>query len=464
MNLRHALMLVCGAALLIHTGCDQTAAEAARSRAELSEAVALVERAEQADAPGNGTVSPRDQRLDRLRQAAGALTPIADNADTPTQNRARQLLAQVHLSLARAKASDAAERFALVRSRTTGLSSYLSAVGRVDRLIQLRATDTAPTVQDIQAAERGIEEDRSRYTATLAELSLEKERANERATQAQSEADRAFAEARQIQAKADAEAVPEEQRSLIAQAYSARRRGEEALNRAELARIDAANVEAQTKPLQTELDLYQQMASQLDTLRQRVQEQGTRADTDVSSARSLKDQAVTEVTEQYRQLSETYEQQVAEPLNAAAEDARRSVTLLQAALQNASAGTVKESIQSDLLAARVEEAAILTPPRPVRHHLLPHRHQPHREPRAAGRRRRGLGQRPGAPDHPQPAAHRRRQRSRRSRAIPPRRRRRPPHHGRRLGSLPPANHSTRTAAAAQPGVRSVAHSPPPAVS
>ena len=358
---RLVLILACCSPLSLQVGCDQTAAEAARSRATLAEAVGLVEQAEQGFVPdGAERASPRDHRLSRLEGAAEALTPIADDPDAPTRNQARQLLAQVHLSVARAKATDAANQFAAVRTRTTGVTSYLSAVGRVDRMIQLRATDTAPTIEDIRAAERGIEEDRSRYTARMAELSLEKERVTEQAKQAGAESDRAFAEARQLQDQADAAADPAQQRSLIAQAYQARQRGAEALNRAQLAEIDAANIDAQVKPLQTELDLYQQMATQLDALRQRVQQQGERADTDVSAARSLKDEAVTEVSEQYRQLSEMYEQQVAQPLNAAAESARRAVTLLQAALQDASDSGARQAIEFDLLAARVEEAAILT--------------------------------------------------------------------------------------------------------
>ena len=360
-HLRPALTLACCVALALQVGCDRSAAEAARSRATLAEAVSLVDQAEQGFSPGGGeAVSLRNHRLTRLAEAADALTPIIDEAEGPTQNQARQLLAQVRLSLARAKATEAASHFARVRSRTTGLNSYLSAVSRVDRLIQMRATDTAPTLEDIRAAERGIEEDRSRYTAKLAELSLEKERANERAKQAAAEAERAFAESRQLQEQADAAADQVEQRSLIAQVYQVRRRGEEALNRAELAEIDAANLAAQAQPLQTEMDLYQQMSSQLQALRQRVEGQGSRAETDVAAARSLKDEAVTEVSEQYRQLAEHYEQQVAEPLNAAAEDASRAVMLLQAALQGTSNRQVKESIEFDLLAARVEEAAILT--------------------------------------------------------------------------------------------------------
>ncbi len=361
MTVRPALTLVCCAALGAQFGCDNSAADAARDRAQLSEAVTLVDRAEQGYTPqGSEAASPEAYRRDQLGKAAESLRAIADNADSPSRARAQSLLAKVHLSTARAKARDAATAFAQLRARNTGVTRYLSAVGRVDRLIQMRATDTAPTVEDIAAAQRGIEDDRSRYTAKMTELSLEKEQATERQSKAQSEADRAFAEARQLQQRADAADDPAEQRSLIAQAYQARRRGEEALNRAQLAEIEADNLDAQLQPLQTELDLYRQMSAQLDTLRDRVQKQGAAADTDVSAARSLKGEAVTQVSEQYRQLSDTYTQEVAGPLDAAAEDAQKAVMLLQEALQSAKAREAKAAIEFDLLAARVEEAAILT--------------------------------------------------------------------------------------------------------
>lgn len=362
MKLRSTLILLHLAALGAIVGCDRSAAEAARSRSELAAAVALVEEAEQGYAgEGSESATPDAFRRDKLAEAATALSTIADNASSPAQAGARRLLAQVHLSTARAKARDATSRFTLLRARTTGLTNYLSAVGRVDRLIQMRATDTAPTIQDIEAASRGLDEDQSRYTAKMAELSLQREQAADRAAQANTEAQRKFAQAQQVRQQDDAAADdPQRQRSLIAEAYQAQRAGEADLNRAQLAEIEVESIDAKLVPLKTELELYKQMSTQLASLQQRVREQGSAADSDVNAARTLKSDAVTEVNDQYQRLADAYQREVAEVLEAAADDAQRAVTLLQAAMQSAKGRDAKAAMEFDLLAARVEQASILT--------------------------------------------------------------------------------------------------------
>jgi hypothetical protein len=344
------------AASAVFMGCDQQATQQAQARAEMENAIALVEEAERGFAPQGFEGTTAEFRKTKFNEAVEQLQAIADQGGD-TGASAMRLIANIKLSESRVLATEAARHYANVRGRTTSLDKRASAVGEVNQLILVRDDDPTESLNNIDQAQSLVSKTLAEFSAKTEELTAKRSRAQRRAEDAAGQAEQAFAQASEIEQDAAESGDAEQQRTLIRQAYEKQREGEAARHQAQLAEIEAKNYSAEIEPLETESNLYQQMAQQLDELRDRIQSSSQSAERAVSEARSMKQNNIGVVVQQFETVSDLYYNEVNQRISAAVELAEDAVAMLSKA-EGAATGNLKQAINFELTTARIELAQL----------------------------------------------------------------------------------------------------------
>lgn len=341
-------------------GCDDQIAQTAKARAVLDDAIVMIDEAEQGFVSGDTSGDYRAFRMDRLSQAETKLNAvIAQDADRLAKIGAHRLLAGVKSSQARAVTQQAEAGYRQINSRTSGLFNQLATAQRINALIVSRTGDGGAIVNALDEGQTLIQQSKAAVNASLAELSVQREAATLNAEKFHSQAASHFTRAGEFEDQSRVAPNGEVKQEVFTKAYSAQVDGQAAQRQAQEEEIQSQLAAQQIEALRTEIDLWDKMAEQITTLKQRVETEGADAARDVNTAGSDRGLALASVQEQVDQLSVIFNEQVQAPLATAAAKLSDGVAQLDKAIGLADAPD-KKTLQFEQVGAKVELAGILS--------------------------------------------------------------------------------------------------------
>lgn len=340
-------------------GCDDHAAQVAQSRAQLDEAIALINQAERGYVPESSGGAYGDYRLTKLDEAVGKLNEVIGTGDVAVKATAQRQMGNVRLAIARAKAADAVQAYDIIRGDSTALFNHLNEVERINALIRTRTGDGGSVIAALDEGDRMVARSRAELSSSLSELNAAREQAVSRAEALFADAAKQFNAAQKAEEKAFTIESSEERQSLHNAAYQAKQQGEAKRYQAQQQQIEADSLAAEIAPLQTEVELWDTMGQQISQLKSKAQTNQAEASRDVTAASAEKVQAVATVSTQYQNLTTVFNQQVKAPLDTAVADATAAVASYESAL-SAQSNMDKDAVSFELLAARTELAHLLT--------------------------------------------------------------------------------------------------------
>ncbi|MEO1236046.1 MAG: hypothetical protein AAFX76_04585 [Planctomycetota bacterium] len=359
---RFARPLLAGSVCLsacFFVGCDDEAAQIAKSRDALDEAVKLLEQAEQGFAPGDAEGSYAEYRLQTLAAAEERLQAVAAQGDPVAQAGAHRLLAGVKTSQARATTRDAVDAFARVTGRATALSNHVAAVGRINALIVARSDDGGAVLSALEEGDAMIQQNKAAVTATLAELSAQRESAILEAERLNAQAADHLSRAQQAEQRAFVADSGEAKQEAYTQTYQAQLEAQAARRAAQDQQIAADRLADEIAARRAELAEWDAIAQQVADLRTRVRDEGDAAARDVSTAGSAKQLELATVQEQFEALSSLYGAEVRDRLEDAALSAETAVEQARSAGSKSASGD-RQALELERVAAQTELAHVLT--------------------------------------------------------------------------------------------------------
>jgi len=348
--------------VLTATGCDDQAAKLAESRVALSEAIALLDQAEQGFAPEGEAEGYLGYRTKMLGQAEAKLDAILGQgglSDPVMIAGAHELQAGVKVSLARVLADDADAAFVRINGQSTGLFSHLAAVEQINAVIVARGGDSASILKALEEGDDLIAEKKKTIAADLIELSAQREAATLNAEKHHSQASSHFTQAQEFESLAINAASDEQKLAAYTQDYQAQIAGQDAQRHARDEQIDANRIAEQLAALKTQVNLLDQMATQVQDLRSRVQQEGSQAARDVSTANSTKGLVVAGVQEEYAKVAAIYHDKVDAPLAAAADQVRSAIEHLDQAMASADRAD-RRALETTRAGAQVDLTRVLS--------------------------------------------------------------------------------------------------------
>ncbi|MEM8738975.1 MAG: hypothetical protein AAGG38_10940 [Planctomycetota bacterium] len=310
---------------LLAVGCDDQAARIAQSRANLAEAIELIEQAEQGYASADAGVPYPEYRLQTLAAAADRLQALATAGDPVAQAGASRLLAGIRTSQARSATQDAVAAFARVTSQATGLSNYASAVERINALITARGGNRGGVLAALDDGDQLITAGKTQATRDIARLSAQREAVILKANQFNAELADQLARAQQLEQAAFVAENRDAKRDAYTRAYTVQIEAQANQRRAQEAQIEADRLAEELAARQAELREWNAIAGQVAQLREEVRTDDADAARDVSTAGSTKTVQLARVQEQLAALSTLFDQEVAAPLTAAADHAAAAI-------------------------------------------------------------------------------------------------------------------------------------------
>jgi len=341
-------------------GCDDQVAQTAKARAALDDAIVILDEAEQGFVTGDAAGDYRAFRITRLGEAETKLKAvIAQDADRLAKVGAQRLLAGVKSSQARDEAQRAAAGYSQISRRTKSLFNQLATAQRINALIVSRTGDGGAIVNALEEGQTLIQQSKAAVNASLAELSVQREAATLNAEKFNSQAASHLTRAEEFEEQSRVAPNGEVKQQVFTQAYSAQVDAQAAQRQAQEEEIQAQLAADQIEALRTEIGLWNKMAEQIATLKQRVETEGADAARDVNTAGSDRGLALASVQEQVDQLAVIFNEQVRNPLGTAAGQMSEAVALLGSAIGQADAPD-KKNLQLEQVGAKVELAGVLS--------------------------------------------------------------------------------------------------------
>ncbi|MEM7624643.1 MAG: hypothetical protein AAF333_03330 [Planctomycetota bacterium] len=340
-------------------GCDDSAAQAAKSRASLGEALATLEEANRGYVSGDSDQDYSAFRRDKLAQAEGQLETLTQAPDPVTATEARLRLAGVYTTQAYDEVKQAAAAFAGVGQRSRSLFDQLATIQRINTLIVARTGDGGAVLNALGEGDALIRQSKAGVTANLSEIAGQREGAILDAEKHNNAAAGHFTRATEFEKQAFVAATDAEKQEAYTNAYQAQLAGQAAQKQAQDAQILAGRLAQQAAALENEVKLWDKMAQQVGDLTERVRREGDSAARDVSTASSNKGLAIATMKEQHDAITAAYDQGVKARLDTAVDLAKRAIDSLEG-VRSAADRSQREKVAFELLSARVTLTQALT--------------------------------------------------------------------------------------------------------
>ncbi|MBB6428347.1 hypothetical protein [Algisphaera agarilytica] len=339
-------------------GCDEQIAQTAKARAELGEAITVLDEAEQGFAYGEGDYSKA--RMDLLSEAESKLKAvIAQDVDQLAKSGAHRLLAGVSSSKANASIDKAAKGFTQINGQSAGLFNQLGTVQRINALIVSRTGDGGEIIAALDEGQGLIKQSKAAVNASLAELSVQREAATLNAEKFNGQAASHLTRAQEFEEQSRVAPNDEVKQEVFTKAYSAEIDAQEAQRLAQEQEITAKLVSEQIASLKKEIELWDKMSAQLTELKKRVEAEGAAAARDLDSAGGERVLGMTNVAEGVDLLVGLYNDNVDANLAAATAGMNDAISQLDSAIRFADAAD-RKTLRFEQLGAKAELAGVLS--------------------------------------------------------------------------------------------------------
>lgn len=348
------------------SGCDDQAAQVAQDRAMLTEASDVYKQANRQYLPEGESKSLTEYRSEKLAAAESSLQSLTTSLDDPVaKSSAQLLLSEVKRDRVRVTVRQTERAFGLVVAQGRALSSQIVKLEHINALITARGGDGASVLAAIDQGEGDViglaemNQKRAAVTSDLSELSTQREAATLNAERYNAEASEHFSRSQQYEQQAFVATTKQNRDTAYRNAYQAQIDGHVAQRSANDAQIEVDRLAEQIAGLRTEVELWDGMATSVDNLKKRVQEDNDNAASDVSRAGGDKSAALTEVRKQFEKIEAEFTQNVAGPLAEAVTRATEAVDLIDKARSSAQ-GSQRQSLGFDRIAAQVTLTQVLS--------------------------------------------------------------------------------------------------------
>lgn len=356
-------MTVCAVVLLGLGGCDNQAAERARSGEAYRAAVAVIAASDQGYVPTGSDNQPMASSLElyrqgRLAEAIAGLQEVAQSGTPQQRQSARQLLADIHASAARHDLRQAMSAWADLANRSANLVSDLVAIDRANTRVDSFQVDDSELL-------RKLEDNQTETRRRVGELNVNRQQLDGRIidiegkiAEQQKRGDEAQAQARKLRDEAFL-ASGDVQFDLYDQASQQERR--------------SARASAEAQKLGVKLDIYQServiLTRQIESaekflasMQQQVQEIGQRQGQIRESrqaAEADKVRHIQRLDEQITAMAKDFESSVEATFLRAESNMEQALQVMEAAVRDAS-GSDARAVELERLGKLLTKVHILS--------------------------------------------------------------------------------------------------------